>query len=148
MMDRTVKLVDPLQRGGRWPLGYSDRGQATFEFRLRTSGDVLVGIIDRHMPESLTPDWPVRLRPDVRVEGVDDEVRLISAWLRITTRNQADAAGLAGLLAAGSLSVEQFAVRRERQAGVPLVETVLLLENLFRQGLFDEEPSAPARPFQ
>jgi len=60
--------------------------------------------------------------------------------------HQPQAGELAGLLAAGTYTVEQVALRRRQAAGVPPAETLAVLDRLFLGGFFDEEPPAPESP--
>jgi hypothetical protein len=63
--------------------------------------------------------------------------------LGLAFENQPQASELADLLAAGTYTVEQIALRRRRSAGVPPAETLAVLDRLFLGGFFDEEPPAP-----
>jgi hypothetical protein len=66
--------------------------------------------------------------------------------LGLAFENQPQAGELAGLLAAGTYTVEQIALRRRQAAGVPPAETLAVLDRLFLGGFFDEEPPVPESP--
>jgi hypothetical protein len=88
----------------------------------------------------------VRLRPDVRIVFGPDRLRVASMGLGLAFENQPQAAELAGLLDAGTYTVEQIALKRRASAGVPPAQTLAVLDRLFLGGFFDEEPPAPAIP--
>ena len=71
---------------------------------------------------------------------------LVSMGLGVAFENQPQAGELAELLAAGTYTVEQIALRRRQAAGVPPAETLAVLDRLFLGGFFDEEPAAPESP--
>jgi hypothetical protein len=66
--------------------------------------------------------------------------------LGLAFENQPQASELADLLAAGTYTVEQIALRRRQAAGVSPAETLAVLDRLFLGGFFDEEPPAPESP--
>jgi hypothetical protein len=66
--------------------------------------------------------------------------------LGLAFENQPQADELAGLLAAGTYTVEQIALRRRQAVGVPPAETLAVLDRLFLGGFFDEEPAVPESP--
>jgi hypothetical protein len=85
----------------------------------------------------------VRLRPDVRIVVGEERMRVASMGLGLVFDNQPRAAELAELIAAGTYTVEQVALRRRESAGVPPAQTLAVLDRLFLGGFFDEEPPAP-----
>jgi hypothetical protein len=66
--------------------------------------------------------------------------------LGLAFENQPQASERAELLAAGTYTVEQIALRRRQAAGVPPAETLAVLDRLFLGGFFDEEPAVPESP--
>jgi hypothetical protein len=88
----------------------------------------------------------VRLRHDVRIVVGPERLRVVSMGLGLAFENQPQAGELAELLAAGTYTVEQIALRRRQAAGVPPAETLAVLDRLFLGGFFDEEPPAPESP--
>jgi hypothetical protein len=88
----------------------------------------------------------VRLRRDVRIVVGPERMRVASMGLGLAFENQRQAAELAELLAAGTYTVEQIALRRRETAGVTPAETLAVLDRLFLGGFFDEEPPAPESP--
>jgi hypothetical protein len=69
---------------------------------------------------------------------------VISPGLGLAFDGQPVAGELAALLADGTNTVEQIALRRRAAAQVAPVETLALLDQLFAKGFFDEEPAVPA----
>ena len=117
MVDRTVKLISPCNASDRWPLGYWVIAQGTFDTadELR---DLMRSMIDETIRDSLGVLDTVRLRHDVRIVVGPDRLRVVSMGLGLAFENQPQAGELAELLAAGTYTVEQIALRRRRAAGV------------------------------
>ena len=86
------------------------------------------------------------VRPDVRIVVGPERMRVVSMGLGLAFDNQPQADELADLMAAGTYTVEQIALRRRESAGVPPAETLAVLDRLFLGGFFDEEPPAPPVP--
>ncbi len=145
MVDRTVKLISPCNASDRWPLGYWVIAEGTFgtadELR-----DLMRSMIDDTIRDSLGVLDTVRLRHDVRIVVGPERLRVVSMGLGLAFENQPQADELAELLAAGTYTVEQIALRRRQAAGVPPAETLAVLDRLFLGGFFDEEPPAPESP--
>jgi hypothetical protein len=142
MVDRTVKLITPCNASDRWPLGYWVIAQGTFG----TAGelrDLMRSMIDESVRDSLGVLDTVRLRPDVRIVVGEERMRVASMGLGLVFDHQPRAAELAELLAAGTYTVEQVALRRRESAGIPPAQTLAVLDRLFLGGFFDEEPPAP-----
>ena len=79
----------------------------------------------------------------MRIVVGPERLRVVSMGLGLAFDNQPQAAELAELLAAGTYTVEQIALRRRETAGVPPAQTLAVLDRLFLGGFFDEEPPAP-----
>jgi hypothetical protein len=139
MMEQTVRLITPCNASVRWPLGYwvVDEGHFDSPGELRA---LLEAMVDRNMAPRLNPNQPVRLRPDLTFEANGADIFFRSRWIKITFHQQKDPQTLITLLAAGSYTAADFALRREAECGVPLAETFLFLDNMFQKGLLDEEP--------
>jgi hypothetical protein len=108
--------------------------------------DLMRSMIDEAVRDSLGVLDTVRLRPDVRIVVGPDRMRVASMGLGLVFENQPQAAELAELLAAGTYTVEQVALRRRESAGVPPAQTLAVLDRLFLSGFFDEEPPVPQAP--
>ncbi|MGH3166550.1 MAG: radical SAM family RiPP maturation amino acid epimerase [Trebonia sp.] len=146
MVDSSVKLITPCNATDRWPLGYWVLAEGTFNSAAELR-DLMTSMIDENIRESLSVRDIVRLRPDVRLIVDEDEtLRVVSPGLGLGLGRQPRARKLAGALAAGTNTVEQVARWRMRDAGVPPVRTLAILDRLFINGFFDEEPPAPAEP--
>ncbi|MEV0845480.1 radical SAM family RiPP maturation amino acid epimerase [Streptomyces sp. NPDC049954] len=142
MVERSVQLITPCDASDRWPLGYWVLDQGTFDTGAEL-GELVEGMIARNMRTRLRLEDPVRLRPDVAVTVADGELRAVSRGQRLALV-QGDLDDLAECLTQGVNSAEDLAVRRERRAGVPRVQTLSWLNSLFEEGLLDEEPEPPA----
>jgi radical SAM family RiPP maturation amino acid epimerase len=142
MIDLSVQLVTPCAASDRWPLGYWVLDQGTFGSAAELR-ELLEKMIATRMRAALSPSDVVRLHPGVRLEAGQAEVRAVSRAPAAVFRGQPDPAGLAALIAGGSSTAEEIALRRLRAAGVPPAETLSLIGQLFAQGLLDEEPPVP-----
>jgi radical SAM family RiPP maturation amino acid epimerase len=146
MIDRSVRLITPCNASDRWPLGYWVLAEGTFNSagELR---DLLTSMIDENVKESLSVLDTVRIKPDAQlVVDEDGTLRAVSPGLGLDFGPQPKAAELAGVLAAGTNTIEQVALHRKHTAGVPPVETLAILDRLFINGFFDEEPPVPHQP--
>jgi len=142
MVERSVKLITPCNASERWPLGYWVIAQGTFDTadELRT---LMRSMIDESVRDSLGVLDTVRLRRDVKIVASPERLRVVSMGLGLAFDDQPQAPELAELLAAGTYTVEQVALRRRESAGVPPAQTLAVLDRLFLGGFFDEEPPAP-----
>jgi radical SAM family RiPP maturation amino acid epimerase len=142
MVDKTVKLITPCNANERWPLGYWVIAQGTFgtadELR-----ELMTSMVNEHIKDSLSVLDTVKLRPDARIVLGPDWLRVASMGLGVGFENQPQPGELAELLANGTYTVEEVALRRKHAAGVPVTETLAILDRLFISGFFDEEPPAP-----
>ena len=138
-MNSNSKSSPPCNASARWPLGYwvVDEGHFDSAEELRA---VLGGIVERNMSPNLKPAQLVRLRPDLICETTETDILFRSRWIKITFHQQTETEQLANMLAAGIYTAADFALKREREAGVSLPETFLFLDNMLKKGLLDEEP--------
>jgi radical SAM family RiPP maturation amino acid epimerase len=143
MVDASVRLITPCNASERWPLGYWVLASGTFgsagELR-----DLLRSMIDEHVRDGLSVLDRVRLRRDVRMVAEPDRLGVISPGLGLSFEGQPMAGELAALLADGTHTVEQVALRRRSTAGVAPAGTLAVLDRLFARGFLDEEPPAAA----
>lgn len=139
MVERSVKLITPCNSSERWPLGYWVLAEGTFNSpeELRSW---LEKTIEQHIRPALELSDVVRLRPDLTWEVDGDKFYVISRWIKITLSNHQEPARLLEMLDKGTYTAEEIALKRERESHVSLEETFLLLNDMFKKGLFDEEP--------
>ena len=139
MVERSVQMITPCNASDRWPLGYWVLARGTFDTpeELRA---LLEGMIEAHAHPWLRLDDVPRLRPRLTPELEEGAFTLVSPWVRVKFSGQGEAGPLLERLARGGHTVEELAVLRERETGIPLEQTFLLLEDFFRRGMFDEEP--------
>ncbi|MFI9719715.1 radical SAM family RiPP maturation amino acid epimerase [Streptomyces sp. NPDC052396] len=142
MVDRSVRLITPCNASDRWPLGYWTLAQGTFDTAPELH-ELIHTMIAQHMRTRLRLQDPVRLRSDLKVTVENGELRATALGQRMAVAQQ-DLDDLAECLTQGMASAEDFALRRQRRAGVPLTQTFAWLNRLFDEGLLDEEPQPPA----
>ena len=129
---------------GVWIVDQDDaRAQATFGSAAELR-DLLCSMLDEHIRDGLSVLDRVKLRPDVRMVVEPEKLQVISPGLGLAFDGQPLAGELAALLADGTNTVEQIALRRRSAARVAPAETLALLDQLFAKGFVDEEPPAPA----
>ncbi|HEY3953816.1 MAG TPA: radical SAM family RiPP maturation amino acid epimerase [Streptosporangiaceae bacterium] len=146
LVDKSVKLITPCNASDRWPLGYWVLAEGTFSSadELR---DLLTSMIDEKVRESLSILDTVRIKQDAQiVVDEDDMLRVVSPGMGLDFGKQPQAKELAGVLAAGVNTVEQVALYRKHKSGIAPAETLAILDRLFINGFFDEEPTPPAVP--
>ncbi len=141
MVDRRVQLVTPCNASRRWPLGYWVVDEAYFDSpeELRQALD---RIVQTRMPMSLGLDEVVKLRPGTEVYGEGSDLVVKSRWLKFAFHGQRHPETLAALLGEGGRTLAGLALEREARDGTSLPETFLTVEDLFKRGFVDEEPSA------
>src|SRR5262249_42316920 len=142
MVDKSVRLITPCNASERWPLGYWVIASGTFGSAAELS-DLLGSMIDEHIRDGLSVLDRVRLRRDVQMVVGPDKLQVMSAGRGRAFDGQPMAVELAALLAAGTNTVEQIALRRRSTAEVAPAGTLALLDQLFAHGFLDEEPPAP-----
>lgn len=142
MTEKSVQLVSPCNADENWPLGYwvYERGAFETPEDLR---ELIDGMIERHMRPALRLSDTVRLRRDVQLSVEGGELLASSRGPALVFRGQAQPDDLAAVITEGAATVEDLALRRERTAGVPMVETLSLLDHMFAEGLLHEAPPVP-----
>lgn len=145
MIDRSVQLVTPCNASDNWPLGYWVLGRGTFD----TPGelrDLLEEIVSTTVKTTLGINDAIRLRPDIRVQVDAGELALVSQGRIMKIHGQPAPDDLAAMLADGSYPAGQIAMDRERGAGVPMAHTFSILDEVFEQGMLDEDPASAKSP--
>lgn len=135
---RTVRMVSPTRGGDRWPLGYRVYDERKFE----TAEDfarVIDELIARHCSNELRPDDIVAFRPDLEYVAHDDGFVLKNNTMVHTFRGPDYAAHLGRLIAEGDLPAGQIQAELIAAGGDVFV-ICEVLQNLFNQGLFDDDP--------
>ena len=140
MVDRTIRLISPCPASNRWTLGYQIFAEGTFEtaedFRRQlqrmTSGEF--------MPMAVSSRTSVGLRSDLSWSTSEQGLTLSSYYLHQTFRGP-DSYALEKL---GRMLAERRWTAEEVALGVDsdLATTFLLLNQMFRSGILDEEPVA------
>jgi radical SAM family RiPP maturation amino acid epimerase len=141
MVRRSVRLVTPCASSDTWPNGYWVLEEATFS----TGEDLealLEGMMRRHMRTALRAGDVARFRPDVVVHELADGVELGAYGGIVTYRQPAWIPAVVAALSAGTRPVGEIVVDLEDRFGWPAEETMEVLNDLFAEGLLDEEPIA------
>jgi radical SAM family RiPP maturation amino acid epimerase len=143
MVRKSVRLVTPCPSSDAWPNGYWILQEATF-----TSAEdletLLEGMMRRHMRTALRAGDVTRFRPDLTLHALSDGIELRAYGGVITYREPACMPAVGAALAEGTRSAGDIVVDLEDRSGWPTEETMDVLNDLFAEGLLDEEPiSAP-----
>lgn len=138
MIERSVKLITPCNVTERWPLGYWVLDQGRFDSPEQLAEE-LERMIAANCRVSLRADDTVRLRSDLKVTA--DGTQLIFKSLGLTTTfDMPAAARFAALVTEGTRPVHEVTAVLQAGEGVPITQTVGILNSMFDLGLFDEEP--------
>jgi radical SAM family RiPP maturation amino acid epimerase len=142
MPERTVKMVTPCTASDRWPLGYWVIAEDSFDSSAGVR-DLLEAMVEEHARTSLRVTDRVALRDDLSVGVEGGAIDIASRYVKTTISGHPQPEHLASLLADGTYTAHEIALRREAEAGVPLTRTMLLLNSVFEYGLIAEEPPVP-----
>lgn len=142
MVDRSIRLISPVQADDRWPDGYvvyeEDRFEDGASFR-----DAIERMIASR-PESVRRLGRIRFNARLAYDRTARGFVLRSGALE--SRHEHDRAsdwlgGLGDAIQAGRLDCDGIALAMALRFGVPEDQTERSLEQMFRNGLFDEEAS-------
>lgn len=140
MVDRTVRLVTPCHADTRWPLGYWIVDHGTFQ---DASGlrRLIEGMIDRHMSTVVGRDQGVRFRRDLAFEWTDEGFAVATRYRRHAMALGGARRAIGELVRDGALTAAQIALRMQDEHGVPMWESLDVLNRMRDGGLLDEEPA-------
>lgn len=139
LVERRLRLITPCGANDRWPLGYWELDDVIFRDAEHLRQE-MARMIEQHMHARLDLDQAVSFRPDVHFVQDEQGAILSSPWTRISLDHPKGLAGVAEHVARNAgQSAADIALELERE-GVPLANTIYLLQQLFQWGLFDEEP--------
>ena len=135
MPEKSFELVSPTRADAKWPDGYRVHTRHTFtdaadfEAQLKRVFDAL--------PQRLPLDRPARLRSDLQLELLEDGFALAGHFYRHSFRSPGmRPLGQALIQCEGSATELALSIEHE----VPLEQTLAQLNQLFCQGLLDDEP--------
>ena len=138
LVQQSVKLITPCNATDRWPLGYRVLGERTFD-QADDVENVLLRILDESLIEYLHPDD--RLSPYSGIVFTAPERTTLCATkygYAFSLPNISNASHFAELLQHGDMTVSEICAER-RTFDVDNVYTLIALNQLFDQGLFDED---------
>ena len=139
LVERRLRLITPCGANDRWPLGYWELDDVIFRDAEHLRQE-MARMIEQHMHARLDLDQAVSFRPDVHFVQDEQGAILSSPWTRISLDHPEGLAHTAERVARNAgQSAADIALELERE-GVPLANTIYLLQQLFQWGLFDEEP--------
>jgi radical SAM family RiPP maturation amino acid epimerase len=139
MVRRSVRLVTPCPSSDTWPNGYWICEEGTFASG-RELEQLLEGMMRRHMRTALRAGDVVRFRPDLAPEERPDAIELRAYGGVITYREPAPLDVIGAVLRDGTRTAGEIVVDLEDRLGRPAEETMDVLNDLFAEGLLDEEP--------
>jgi radical SAM family RiPP maturation amino acid epimerase len=138
MLDKKVRLASPTRASEQWPDGYRVYEEAHFE-TAEEFASVVEGMIDRHMPDTLSERDVLSFRSDLSVSKTDHGFVAETQALRRTYENPRFGQHLGELILAGTHTVDHI-VRDLAGAGENLLDIHCELQTLFDAGLFNDDP--------
>lgn len=138
MLDRKVRLASPTCSSEQWPDGYRVYEEARFE-TVEEFASIIDGMIDRHMPDSLTETDVVGFRSDLAVSSTDSGFIAESKALRRTYDHAKFGRQLGELIKTGSHTVGQI-VHDLAGGGESVLDIHCELQRLFDSGLLNDDP--------
>jgi len=146
MPKKTVRLISPVPCDDRWPNGYWVFEEGTFD-SAESFGQLLDGMMERHMPFSVRLHQPARFRRDVRCEEIEEGIELTAYGINTRFLGKEAIKALGRLVAAGDRTVMDVVLEVEKETGLPLEHGLDILNQLFDAGWLDEEPAvSPWQP--
>ncbi|MDD5057826.1 MAG: radical SAM family RiPP maturation amino acid epimerase [Sideroxydans sp.] len=139
MVDKTIKLTSPCNSSEKWPLGYYVYEEMTFT----DAPDLYTKIetmIVRHMPISVINSKPVRFIGNCEYQPLDDGFRISSKHGYKSFENNFLYRELGDLIRAGDKTPNQICSYFEQMYGIAKDTSDGWLEQLFANGILDEEP--------
>jgi radical SAM family RiPP maturation amino acid epimerase len=143
MVHRTVRLITPCPSSDRWPSGHWVYEETRFDDAAHLH-EILHGMMERHMRTALRSGDPLRLRRDLRVEVFDDGFAALGYGGSIAYRDNPLAREIGEALRVGDSTAGELALRLEDRGGASAPEVFDLLNQIFHQGLLEEEPAVLA----
>lgn len=141
MVDCTVRLISPCNADDRWPMGYRVYAQGTFK-----DGASLRRLLERmiadQMPVGLSHDQKIRFQKHLAFTPAENGFEVASAMAkqRFTTLPLVRELGAA--IAGADRTAGEIALLFSEQHDAPLTDTFHALNQLFAQGVLDDEPVA------
>lgn len=139
MVDRTVKLITPCNSNERWPHGYWVYEERTFKNGAHLA-EILRGMIDRHMPDSLSHQDPISFRSDLSFALEGDSFTLTSSQVKHSMNPAPGITEIGRAIESGVYTAGELAFLMEREHGMALEQTFVILNKIFQAGLLNEEP--------
>ncbi len=147
MVERSIQLVSPCRASSEWPLGYRIHDVRRFDsaedFRAQ-----IESMIDRHMPVSIPPDFPLRFLPGLDCALLADGFRVSTPMHAVEFRGGFEM--LKGLLFKELAHVMRAGGRRASEMessgflGMPPEAIRAALNEILASGALDDSPQTPA----
>jgi radical SAM family RiPP maturation amino acid epimerase len=143
MVHRTVRLITPCPSSDRWPSGHWVYEETRFDDAAHLD-EILQRMMEHHMRTALRAGDPLRLRRDLRCELFDDGFAALGYGGTVAYRENPIARAVGEALLAGDSTVGEIALGIEDRGGADAAGVFDLLNQVFHQGLLEEEPAALA----
>lgn len=144
LVDKTIRLISPCNSCDEWPLGYRIYDEQHFE----TAADVesiLRQMIREQMPARLTLDREIGIRHTLELAFSQQGFVLTSPSMKYSFHGQLPWTPLGQLLLNHRRKlVSDIVLTLECEAAIPAELTLLMLDQLFEYGCFEQDP--PWRP--
>jgi radical SAM family RiPP maturation amino acid epimerase len=139
MVDKVLRLISPCNANEEWPLGYRIYDEQKFE----TAKDVeaiITNMIVTQMKTRLSLSREITIRDDLSIEYTEQGFNLNARTMKYSFSGPLPWMQLGKILDGSSMSVELIALSMKEDAGVEFEETLLMLNQMFEYGIFEENP--------
>lgn len=138
LMQRSLRIITPCNASDQWPLGYRVLGEDTFD-RPEEIEQVLRGMLDKYLNDRLHMDDRLVAYADIKFDSSGSStLSATKNGFTFSLPNISNPGQLADLLQANKLTVAEICAARSK-AGIDNLYTSITLNQLFDQGLFDED---------
>ena len=138
LMQRSLKIITPCNASDQWPLGYRVLGEDTFD-RPEEIEQVLRGMLDKYLNDRLHMDDRLVAYADIKFDSSGSStLSATKNGFTFSLPNISNPGQLADLLQTNKLTVAEICAARSK-AGIDNLYTSITLNQLFDQGLFDED---------
>lgn len=142
MVKKTVELSSPCNACEKWPNGYIVFETGTFD-TAEDFRNLIDGMIERVMVPDLPTDQRIQFNRVLNYSHVPNGFQVASTFrgMQVADEASADMIRMMGdLIRDGENTVNEIALLCFYQLGVPAEVTVAAINNLFENGILDEEP--------
>ena len=145
LVQQSIKLITPCRASDKWPLGYRILGEYHYQ-HTENIETVLRLMLDHCINNRLLPNDQLKLIYGVDCSSAKESTLSVSSHgYAFVIKDAPCSMRLAELLRSGEYSVDQICLEIEHCGG-SRIHTLVVLHQLFDQGVFDEDLIDSSRP--